>query len=291
MVWVEGGEFLMGDIFGDGADNERPPHSVRLDPYYIGRCEVTLAEFQEFVEETGYVTSAESGSGALVFDESERKQVLKADASWRNPFHAQSSCHPVVCVSWYDAIAYCNWKSEHEGLNKCYVGEGGDVICDFDTDGYRLPTEAEWEYAARSGGKEHRYAWGNGQPFVNGRAAANIRDVSFRRRFPHARDVWPGGYEDGEVFTSPVGRYEPNELGIHDITGNVYEWCWDWKSDVYYAESPRDNPRGPETGSVRACRDVGFGCPIPSISNLSRGYAKPVYRAEHVGFRLARSAR
>jgi formylglycine-generating enzyme required for sulfatase activity len=290
MILVEGGSFRMGDVFGDGDEDEQPVHQVRLDSYFIGRHEITVGEFRAFADSTDYVSTAEAGDGALVFNEEARKQIRKQDANWRNPYHQQGDRHPVVCVSWYDAIAYCNWRSEQEGLEPAYSGSGDGIVCDFTANGYRLPTDAEWEYAARSRGKERRYAWGEGDPVVDGTKYANIRDEAFKARFPFAEDIWPGGYDDGHVFTAPVGSFTPNDLGIYDLSGNVYEWCWDWFDRGYYADSPIDNPRGPASGSERCCRDIGFGCPLLYVRVLSRGLAPPDYRAEHVGFRLARSA-
>jgi formylglycine-generating enzyme required for sulfatase activity len=289
MVFIEGGEFMMGDVFGDGDDEQKPPHKVRLDSFYIGKHEVTVGEFRGFVEATGYLTSAETDSGALVFDEGARRQVRKQDACWSKPYHDQGDRHPVVCVSWYDAIAYCNWRSEKEGLEKCYSGKGDDVVCNFGASGYRMPTEAEWEYVARCRGEDLPYAWGRGDPVAGGRSAANIKDETFKARFPFTKEHWDD-YSDDWVFTAPTGSFAPNDLGVHDLGGNAYEWCWDWIDVDYYDRSPVENPRGPESGEKRSCRDAGFGCPLGALRTTVRGYAKPDYRAEHVGFRLARTA-
>jgi formylglycine-generating enzyme required for sulfatase activity len=192
-------------------------------------------------------------------------------------------------VSWYDAVAYCNWRSRNEGLTPCYRGDGDDLTCNFEADGYRLPNEAEWEYAARSRGKRIKYAWGDGEPYFNGRLAGNVRDESAKREW-NLENVWEG-IDDGYVCTAPVGSFAPNALGLHDISGNVYEWCWDWYDEAYYAESPAKNPTGPAKSEMRACRDAGFGCAIRHECVASRGMAKPDLTFSWGGFRVARSVR
>jgi formylglycine-generating enzyme required for sulfatase activity len=286
MVCVEGGSFRMGDTFGDGKTNEGPVHEVSLRTFLIGKYEVTVGEFREFVEETGYVTVAEKGEGCLVIKSNGRVEK-EPDASWRNVYREQGERHPVVSVSWYDAIAYCNWRSRREGAQPCYSGTGDAITCDFNANGYRLATEAEWEYAARSGGKKHKYAWGNGQPYVDGRAAANIRDEAAKRAY-QIENVWEA-YDDGYPDASPVGSFASNSLEVHDMSGNVYEWCWDWWHEDYYGRSPSDDPTGPTEGVMRACRDVGYGCPAPQIRVTSRGKGKPSLCFGWGGFRLVRS--
>lgn len=288
MVLVEGGSFQMGDVFGDGRENELPVHEVRLDSFYMAQYEVTVGEFGEFVKETGYKTTAELVGGAQIYNG--EAMVHDSSACWNNVNFPQDDNHPVVCVSWYDAVEYCNWRSEREGLKSCYTGNEDDIVCDFAANGYRLPTAAEWEYSARSGGKEYKYAWGNGDPYINGVRAANIRDETAKREWGENVITWWHDYDDGYLFTSPVGTYAPNELGIYDFSSNVYEWCWDWFDDEYYKNSPTQNPRGADSGTMRCCRDVGYGCLIKSMRVISRGKCAPDYRFLHGGFRLARSA-
>ncbi len=287
MVLIRGGSFQMGNTFDGGDADEKPVHQVELSPFLIGKCEVTVGQFREFVAATGYVTTAEQNDGASVFVG--KKVEVSPDASWRNPYFEQDDQHPVVCVSWYDAVEYCNWRSREEGLKPCYHGSGDGITCDFRANGYRLPTEAEWEYAARSRGKKHKYAWGNGEPYVNGRPAGNTRDEAAKREWGIDR-IWEG-YDDGYACTSPVGSFAPNELGIHDMSGSVYEWCWDWYDESYYANSPVKNPTGPAQGTMRACRDAGFACAIRHECVASRGLGKPTLTFSWGGFRLARSVR
>jgi formylglycine-generating enzyme required for sulfatase activity len=287
MVFVEGGSFRMGNEYEGGDEDERPVHGVELDPYFIGRCEVTVGEFREFIESTGYMTTAEQGEGASVFIGNRVEK--NPDASWKNPYFDQDDSHPVVCVSWYDAVEYCNWRSRSEGLTPCYRGSGDSIICDFTANGYRLPTEAEWEYAARSRGMSVKYAWGDGLPFIKGMPAGNTRDEAAHREW-NLDNYWEG-YDDGFAYTAPAGFFAPNSLGVHDVSGSVYEWCWDWYGETYYAESPAVNPTGPPTGEMHACRDAGYACSIASECVASRGKGKPTLTFSWGGFRVARSSR
>ena len=286
MVYVRGGSFQMGDTFNEGEAAEQPVHEVRLSSFLIAPYEVTVGEFREFITATGYRTSAEVQQGAYVFDGS--TMTLDEGASWRNPGFDQTDRHPVVCVSWYDAIEYCNWRSRQEGREPCFHGNNGKIYCNFGADGYRLPTEAEYEYAARCRGRLVRYTWGSGEPILGDNPAANILDES-------AGPVFGGdqrwiGYDDSCVYTAPVGSYASNDLGIYDMSGNVYEWCWDWRVTDYYDSSPSDDPVGPDSGSVRACRDIGFRCPVHKVRVANRGFAPPGMAYAHVGLRLVRTA-
>ncbi len=288
MVLVKGGTFTMGTTADWAEADEAPAHEVELDSFLIGRHEVTVGEFAAFVAATGYTTTAERNGGCEVLDAT-GDWGLRADASWRNPYYEQSNNHPVVCVSWYDAIAYCNWLSTQAKLKACYSGEGDATTWDRTADGYRLPTEAEWEYAATSRGRTERYTWGDGKPMADGRPAANVRDETFGRAFK-PRKIWTG-YDDGFALAAPVGSFPPTRLGLHDILGNVYEWCWDWYGEDYYTQSPRANPTGPDHGQVRSCRDFGYRCYLEKLSLTNRGRGAPDYRFPHGGFRLARSVR
>ena len=265
MVRVEGGAFFMGDTFGGGEADERPVRRVTVSVFHMGRTEVTVREFRRFVEETGYRTNAETFDGSYVW--ANNLWELKADASWRNPYFLQDDDHPVVVVSWRDAAAYCNWLSWKEGLRPAYVITDNSVTWDFSSDGYRLPTEAEWEYAARggSGSRGYRYAGSNDPGAV----------------------AWYGGNSGGR--TRSVGKKAPNELGLYDMSGNVWEWCW----DLYelYPDTPQIDPRGALYGTNNIFRG---GCwqNAPSYLRPSiRHRNGPFYRCNFIGFRVARSGR
>jgi formylglycine-generating enzyme required for sulfatase activity len=184
------------------------------------------------------------------------------DRSWRNPGFPQTDDHPVVCVSWNDAQAFLHRLSRKPEKT------------------FRLPTEAEWEYAARSGGKRYKYSWGNGSP------SGNIRDEALKRAYPQAKGQWQG-YDEGFVYTAPVGSFSPNELGLYDMSGNVWEWCQDWYEQDYYARSPKDNPAGPGSGEYRVVRGGSWSAVPRGVRAANRNRGWPSDRVCGVGFRAA----
>lgn len=280
MVHIRGGWFDMGS---DGEDDERPVHQVYVNDFSMAKHEVTKEEFREFIGETDYSTDAERGGGSYIWDGKEWKQ--KNDATWLNPYFKQTNNHPVVCVSWNDAIAYCNWRSQKEGLTPVYTISKDTVSADFKANGYRLPTEAEWEYAARCGENGYKYSWGDGEP--TGKRGGNIADDAAKRAFS-----WTGtweGYDDGYVYTAPVGSFDPNEFGLNDMTGNVWEWCWDWYGKDYYKNSPKKNPQGPSSGSSRVARGGSWYSRPGSVRAARRNGAPPGYSSLSFGFRLSRT--
>lgn len=223
MVYIPAGSFKMGD---KDLSTVAMQHEVYIDAFYMDKYEVTVSEFKKFVEATGYKTDAEKRDSSLVFKDDE--WVVMKGVNWHHDVEGsliQPDCinHPVIHVSWYDAKAYAHWS------------------------GKRLPTEAEWEYAARSGRKEYQYAWGNGKP--NGKNGGNFSD---NRTFG-SWTKWEG-YDDGFAHTAPVGSYAPNKFGLYDMSGNVAEWCEDWYDRKYYESSPYRNPKGPADGQYRIYR-------------------------------------
>lgn len=267
MVFVKGGCFEMGDPYPqetrlDGDADEKPLHTVCVGDYYMGKYEVTRAEFAEFVDETGYITEAEGGIGCVIMFGG---RVWQEDKGLYWALLKQGDDHPVACVTWNDADEFIKWKKEKTGLK------------------YRLPTEAEWEFAARSRGKVYKYSWGNGEP------SGNIADESVKRALP---DIFPEstywkGYDDGFVFSSPVGSFKPNELGLYDMCGNVWEWMRDYYDVEYYKKSPRDNPEGNKTDGTRVRKGASWTDDYrhQRIANRSRSYQNRA-RSE-LGFRLA----
>jgi formylglycine-generating enzyme len=253
MAWVPGGEFTMGTDSKLGRPEEKPAHRVRVDGFWMDETEVTNAQFRRFVDSTGYVTTAEKAPsveailrqsrpgtppppkeklvpGSLVFtptsgpvslDDYSQWWKWTPGASWRHPEGPESSLegregHPVVQVSWDDAVAYAKWA------------------------GKRLPTEAEWELAARGGLDGKDYVWGDKPPGLGGKWRANI----WQGHFPYQNRV-----EDGYERTAPVKSYEPNGYGLYDMAGNVWEWCSDfYRADLYALRSGQGmvaNPTGP----------------------------------------------
>jgi len=181
---------------------------------------------------------------------------------------------PVIEVTWYDAAAYCNWLSEKMGLTPCYRGSGKTIQCDFSANGYRLPTEAEWEYAARGGAKSLGFAYAGSD---------NPDEVA-----------WYAANSGGVMH--PVGQKKPNELGLYDMSGNLYEWCWDWYSADYYAASPADDPKGPASppvvltprGPERVRRSGSWREDAQSIRVAFRSFDYATYVGDN-GFRLVRT--
>jgi formylglycine-generating enzyme required for sulfatase activity len=251
----------MGDTFGDGDSDERPVHEVCVGDFYLGKYEVTVGQFRQFVSATGYRTEAEREGWAYAL--TDRGWAKVKDRNWKNPGFSQTDQHPVVCVSWNDAQAFLDWLKQKMGKS------------------FRLPTEAEWEYAARSGGKNCKYSWGNGSP------SDNIGDESIKRAYPKLVQKYWEGYDDTFVFTAPVGSFSPNELGLYDMGGNVAEWCQDWYAKDYYTSSPKNNPAGPDSGEYRPVRGGSWGSGPRLVRAALRDWAGPSDRVVYVGFRVA----
>ena len=281
MVALPGGSFLMGtdDLIGYPADGEGPARQVHVDPFAIDAYAVTNARFAEFVADTGYLTDAERLGWSFVFagflPAALRRQARRvpgtpwwcgaAGADWRHPEGPGSAVEdrrdqPVVHVSWADAQAYCGWA------------------------GLRLPTEAEWEYAARGGLVGARYPWGD-ELTPGGRHMCNI----WQGRFP-VRNTG----EDGHLGTAPVDAYQSNGHGLYNVAGNVWEWCVDWFSPDWHRTGPRRNPTGPRTGSARVMRGGSHMC-HDSYCHRYRVAARSSNTADssggNIGFRCARDDR
>ena len=292
MVLINGGSYKMGDFTGIGDEDARPVHDVALDSFYMSKYQLTVGEFRDFVKETGYITDCEKKGGGKVFliEGGQQKYYFDSLACWKFVGYVPNDRQPATFVSWIDAINYCNWRSEKENLKYCYKIIGDSISWDKSAKGYRLLTEAEWEFVARSGGKDYKFVWGNDSlPMINGQNAANIKDLAHKNA--HSPDVklkpvWEG-YNDGFIYPAPVGSFAPNELGIYDMCGNVYEWCWDWYAD--YSENTATNPTGPATGEARVCRNVGYACPIHQVGTTHRGASKPANYLDNVGFRIGKS--
>ena len=285
MVWIPGGSFLMGSR--DGGEDEKPVHEVEQSGFWMDMTEVTNAEFKQFADATGYMTVAERTptredfaglvadtsqirdedlvAGSICFNPNFDRELIRrirqpgnpdwahavwriqAGASWRHPHGPESGIedklgHPVVHIAWPDAVAYCEWA------------------------GRRLPTEAEFEFAARGGRRQSEFPWGDALQHGD-RFLANL----WQGEFPEEHDV-----QDGHRFTAAVKSYPANGYGLYDISGNVWEWCADWYQPEYYSNSPRRNPSGPrdsfdpnEPGiPKRVQRGGSFMC----NDNYCRGY-------------------
>jgi len=234
-VLVPGGGFQMGNPTGEKA--EQPVHLVQVSSFRMAVTPVTVGQFRRFVEATGYVTTAEREGNGQVLQDLDGKGVhspnffAPSDASWKNPSYHHTDDFPVGMVGWFDAVEFCNWLSKAEDRRPVYRIEGSRVEADWSANGWRLPTEAEWEYAARGGPAQ---------------GPATL---------PPPKDLTFNGMTLYYVTTArphPVGKGEPNSLGLFDIGGNVTEWCWDWYD--LYPSATQSDPRGPSQGDFRVTR-------------------------------------
>ncbi|HEV8067611.1 MAG TPA: family 16 glycoside hydrolase [Planctomycetaceae bacterium] len=254
------GEYRMGA--DDGADFVRPEHTVRITrPFYLGTYEVTRGQFAAFVARNHqFKTHAERGKGGWRLDNNTARRAFwepKHRYTWRSPGFPQDESHPVVDVCWDDAQEFCRWLSGTEKKT------------------YRLPTEAEWEYAARAGTLGGQY---NGRGDIT--QIANVADASTKDKFP----AWHGvNSSDGFLFSSPVGQFRPNNFGLYDMLGNALEWCSDWHSDDYYKSSPSADPPGAPAGKLRSARGGSFA---HSATALNRWPFTPDHHGPDSGFRV-----
>ncbi len=269
MVFVDGGEYMMGNALydHDGMENA-PPFPVRLSPFSISKHETTFEEYDAFCKATG--------------------RELPDDRGWGR------GKRPVVSLDWYDAVEYCNWLSEASGLKPCYTldkkktdpGNANKfeldrrrwtVSCDWNANGYRLPTEAEWEYAARDRGREIR--------FGNNRDILEVSSANFNPAILISYSE-PGS---SRGRTLPVGSLVPNALGIHDMVGNAWEWCWDWYGDYPRSFETLKDPRGPASGALRVLRGGSWETDASVVRAAFRGDSIGFYLSASKGFRVLRS--
>ena len=280
LVYISGGEFIMGlekPILPH--DGEGPPRKVTISSFYVDKYEVSNAEFARFVSEMGYVTEAHKFGNSFVIEyfisEDIKKDITQAvaDAPWWLPVEgatwdhpegkdsdlADRMNHPVVHVSWNDAVAYCTWA------------------------GKRLPTEAEWEYATRGGLKGRLFPWGNKE----------------NPRGEHWMNIWQGQFpttntlEDGYASTAPVDTYPPNAFGLHNTVGNVWEWVSDWWT-VRHSREDQVDPQGPSQGQEKVKKGGSYMCHPQACYRYrcaARSQNTPDSSASNLGFRCAASAR
>jgi formylglycine-generating enzyme required for sulfatase activity len=250
-------------------------HEVRLDAFYLGTRELTVGEFRRFIEETGYQTTAEQAGGAFAYNETSGEWEVRAGTDWRRPGFRQGDDHPAVNVSWFDAVQYCNWLSEKEGLKPVYVISGEDVRWDKSSDGYRLPTEAEWEYACRAG---------TATPFSSGERISTAQ-ANYDGNAPY-------NYGNRGLFrktTMPVSSFRPNAWGVYNMHGNVWEWCWDFYGLTGEGVEVQENPAGPDSGAHRINRGGGWSSPAKDLRSAARSSDFPETAGGSLGFRLARN--
>jgi formylglycine-generating enzyme required for sulfatase activity len=289
LTLIPAGEFLMGstDADTDAEDNiflrEKPQHRVRFTrPFYLGVTEVTVGQFRRVVEASGYKTEAESdGKGGEGWNElTEEIEDFGSEYSWRYTGFEQTDEHPVVNVSWNDAVAFCNKLSELEKLKPYYrYGLGAT----WSGDGYRLPTEAEWEYACRAGTTTRYY---NGDDPEALARVGNVADGTLRAKGGELSKMRTIQAQDGYVFTAPVGRFRPNRFGLYDMHGNVFEWCGDGPAD--YKESPVTDPPGSLMANKGVIRGGSWFTDPRWTRSAFRAMDAPEHRSILRGFRVAR---
>jgi formylglycine-generating enzyme required for sulfatase activity len=250
-------------------ESEQPQHKIRITrPFYIGAHNVTFGQFAKFVTETGYTTEAEQdGKGGSGVTENSDNLVVQMDPkfNWKTTGFEQQDDHPVVNVSWNDAIAFCKWLTAKERMK------------------FRLPTEAEWEYACRAGTTTRYYFGDDPSELVQ---AGNVYDYTLAKKLGHPQWEEFKPYDDGFAFTSPVDQFKANPFGLYDIHGNAATWCADWFSPFYYAKSPTADPQGPETPGMRVVRG-GSWIYIPLYARSAYRVAyRPSHRDGNIGFRV-----
>jgi formylglycine-generating enzyme required for sulfatase activity len=261
-VLVQPGTFLMGsppDEANRGDDEQQ--HEVTITkPFYMGVHPVTVGQWRAFVRAKSYRTEAEQGDGAHGWTGSKWEKDRKFN--WQTPGFTQGDNHPVTCVSWNDAVAFCDW------LKQTDAGRA-----------YRLPSEAEWEYSCRGGPMSSTKPFHFKQPT----ASLSSTQANFDRNYPY------GGAAKGPYrqATTPVGTFEANALGIFDMHGNVCEWCLDWYDGNYYTTSPTHDPAGPPNGSYRVGRGGGWSNGRRLCRAASREGFAPSSGFGYLGFRVA----
>ena len=284
---IPAGEFTMGSnetaadlraagfVIPDGYDpsTEAPARTVVMSAFRLQTTEVTRGQFREFVRSTGYRTDAEKdGKGGWGYNQQTESYEQAPQYNWQNTGFPQTDNHPVVNVSWNDAVAFCDWLTEQSKTR-------GEQVR------YLLPTEAQFEYALRAGART-RFATGDSPQSLRG--AANVQDASFERKFPNANyEKYPSfQFDDGAAFTAVVGSYQKNAFGLYDMHGNVWEWCRDPYDAKYYSRAPDQDPPGPSSGSSRVLRGGSWGFVPYSVRCADRDNSTPGNRDNDSGFRV-----
>ena len=244
MVKVEGGTFKMGSKDSDNsADNdEQTEHTVTVKDFELCKFEVTVWQWKQYVKAN--------------------KLKMPEKPTW-----GFQDNYPINNITWEEAVSYCNWLSKKEKLTPVYTQQGPNIFCNFNANGYRLPTEAEWEYAAKGGNKAKDTKFSG---------STSVNDIA-----------WHKANSKGTPHT--VGTKLPNEIGIYDMSGNVWEWCWDWYNKDYYKIEDGNNPKGPTMGERKSVRGGSWDSKINYLRPANRISTIPSKTHEFYGFRVARS--
>ena len=244
MVKVEGGTFKMGSKDSDNsADNdEQTEHTVTVKDFELCKFEVTVWQWKQYVKAN--------------------KLKMPEKPTW-----GFQDNYPINNITWEEAVSYCNWLSKKEKLTPVYTQQGPNIFCNFNANGYRLPTEAEWEYAAKGGNKAKDTKFSG---------STSVNDIA-----------WHKANSKGTPHT--VGTKLPNEIGIYDMSGNVWEWCWDWYNKDYYKIEDGNNPKGPTMGERKSVRGGSWDSKINYLRPANRISTIPSKTHEFYGFSVARS--
>jgi sulfatase modifying factor 1 len=278
MVLIPAGSFVMGactNVGQESISDAVPQHTVTVSAFYMDKYEVTSnlsAQVYAWATNKGY----SFGTGC----------------------RGKAANHPVSSVDWHDAIAWCNARSQRDGFTPCYTNANGTVYtnaaansfaggCNWAAGGYRLPTEAEWEKAARGGVANRRFPWYDANTIQHARANYSAAPASLAYDTSPTTGYHPTFTTGDTPYTSPVGSFAPNGYGLYDMAGNVFEWCWDWYA-VYDSSSPATDPRGPASGMYRVLRGGSWLNNTSSARVANRIYVSPVFEYTYIGFRCAR---
>ena len=295
MAYIPDGEFDMGDHHGDEPSDKLPVHTVLLDSFFMGKYDVTNGQYCQYLNSA--LGSRIYVSGGIVYGSGNNQPYCDTSTmssysqiaysggvfSVRIKGGRNMSNDPIVRVSWYGAAAYCNWRSQQKGYESLYDPCDPYWPCDFNNSGYRLATEAEWEYAARGGLSGKRFPWGD---------TITHRQANYYSRSLYSYDISPtrGYHPDCNdriiPYTLPVGSFPPNGYGIYDMTGNDWNWCNDWYSSTYYSSSPSNNPTGPTSGSYRVLRGGGWNSFAIYCLVSYRSYFNNDFLSNYNGFRV-----
>jgi formylglycine-generating enzyme required for sulfatase activity len=317
MIVISAGTFQMGDGFSEGVFDELPIHTDILDTFAMGKYEITNGQYCAFLKSAypsqlkvvnGVVYSIHDTSNSNPYCDMTTSSSYSQIAFSNNTFSVRTKSgrdmtnDPMAMVSWYGAVAFCNWRSQQERKRICYNLSTWN--CDFSKKGYRLATEAEWEYAARGGRAGNRFPWGD---TIN-QTQANYYSYNFSYDVSPVKNQNHPLWNDGTYpYTSPVGFFDgtlknkiqcnwpgsatsyqtasgANAYGLYDMAGNVWEWCHDWYGD--YSSGSQTNPTGPETGSYHVFRGGSWGDNSGNCRVSSRWSCPPYYRSCSVGFRV-----
>lgn len=264
--------FMMGSSATEvGRVSDEQAHKVNLSSFYMSKYELTIGEFKAFLasKDTMYLPAGQRNI-----------------ASYYNKDWSEADKHPITSVSWNAAVRYCNFRSKQAMLDTCYIfnPDGSINNCDFTKKGYRLPTEAEWEYACRAG---------SSKPF-SGTDSITTAQANYNGKYPY--DVRANGFGNNPTGvslnkTAPVGSYPANAFGLYDMHGNIVDWCWDWYNETYYPTdgSVQNNPTGPTTGLLRVFRGGSWSYGAVALRSAWRKGNVPSSRYYDLGFRLAKT--